>query len=236
MGRKRCADERMDQIYKYIKEFLIEKGYPPSVREIGKAVGLKSSSTVHGYLNQLEAAGLIRRDPTKPRAIDLLEDKPWERTVNVPLIGTVTAGTPILAQENVEEVFAFPQGLLGTTSETFMLRIDGDSMINAGIFDGDYIMVRQQNTANNSDIVVDRHRKAVFQGEKSIPSPAGKRLHGTILRKECHHSWQGHRRLPSNVIINQKCCRIIGSIFLFFFYQIQTHISSTKPGLTSFSI
>ena len=154
MGRKRCADERMDQIYKYIKECLIEKGYPPSVREIGKAVGLKSSSTVHGYLNQLEAAGLIRRDPTKPRAIDLLEDKPWERTVNVPLIGTVTAGTPILAQENVEEVFAFPQGLLGTTSETFMLRIDGDSMINAGIFDGDYIMVRQQNTANNSDIVV----------------------------------------------------------------------------------
>ena len=102
----------------------------------------------------MEAAGLIRRDPTKPRAIDLLEDKPWERTVNVPLIGTVTAGTPILAQENVEEVFAFPQGLLGTTSETFMLRIDGDSMINAGIFDGDYIMVRQQNTANNSDIVV----------------------------------------------------------------------------------
>ena len=154
MGRKRCADERMDQIYKYIKEFLIEKGYPPSVREIGKAVGLKSSSTVHGYLNQLEAAGLIRRDPTKPRAIDLLEDKPWERTVNVPLIGTVTAGTPILAQENVEEVFAFPQGLLGTTSETFMLRIDGDSMITAGIFDGDYIMVRQKNTANNSDIVV----------------------------------------------------------------------------------
>ena len=153
MGRKRCADERMDQIFKYIKEFLIAKGYPPSVREIGKAVGLKSSSTVHGYLNQLEEAGLIHRDPTKPRAIDLLEDKPWERTVNVPLIGTVTAGTPILAQENIE-VFAFPQSLLGTTSETFMLKVDGDSMIKAGIFDGDYIMVRQQNTANNSDIVV----------------------------------------------------------------------------------
>lgn len=154
MGRKRCADERMDQIFKYIKEFLIAKGYPPSVREIGKAVGLKSSSTVHGYLNQLEEAGLIHRDPTKPRAIDLLEDKPWERTVNIPLIGTVTAGTPILAQENIEEVFAFPQSLLGTTSETFMLKVDGDSMIKAGIFDGDYIMVRQQNTANNSDIVV----------------------------------------------------------------------------------
>ncbi|WP_296732484.1 transcriptional repressor LexA [Anaerovibrio sp.] len=144
----------MGQIYNVIKEFLLEKGYPPSVREIGKSVGLKSSSTVHGYLNQLEEAGLIRRDPTKPRAIDLLEDKPWERTVNVPLVGAVTAGTPILAQENIEEVFAFPQSLLGTTSETFMLKVDGDSMINAGIYDGDYIMVRQQNTANNSDIVV----------------------------------------------------------------------------------
>lgn len=154
MGRKRCADQRMEQIYKVIKEQLLKKGYPPSVREIGKEVGLKSSSTVHGYLNQLEAAGLIRRDPTKPRAIDLLEDKPWERTVNVPLVGSVTAGTPILAQENVEEVFAFPQSLLGTTSETFMLKVEGESMINAGIYDGDYIMVRQQNTANNSDIVV----------------------------------------------------------------------------------
>lgn len=154
MGRKRCADERMDQIYAVIKEFLLEKGYPPSVREIGKRVGLKSSSTVHGYLNQLEDAGLIRRDPTKPRAIDLLEDKPWERTVNVPLVGAVTAGSPIMAQENIEEVFAFPQSLLGTTSETFMLKVEGESMINAGIFDGDYIMVRQQNTANNSDIVV----------------------------------------------------------------------------------
>lgn len=154
MGRKRCADQRMEQIYKVIKEQLLKKGYPPSVREIGKEVGLKSSSTVHGYLNQLEAAGLIRRDPTKPRAIDLLEDKPWERTVNVPLVGSVTAGTPILAQENIEEVFAFPQSLLGTTSETFMLKVEGESMINAGIYDGDYIMVRQQNTANNSDIVV----------------------------------------------------------------------------------
>ena len=162
MGRKRCADERMEQIYKVIKEFLLEKGYPPSVREIGKAVGLKSSSTVHGYLNQLEAAGFIRRDPTKPRAIDLLEDKPWERTVNVPLVGAVTAGTPILAQENIEEVFAFPQNLLGTTSETFMLKVEGESMINAGIYDGDYIMVRQQNTANNSDIVV-----ALVNGESA---------------------------------------------------------------------
>ena len=154
MGRKRCADKRMEQIYKVIKEQLMKKGYPPSVREIGKEVGLKSSSTVHGYLNQLEAAGMIRRDPTKPRAIDLLEDKPWERTVNVPLVGTVTAGMPILAQENIEDTFAFPVNLMGTSSECFMLRVKGQSMINAGINDGDYLMVRQQNTAENSDIVV----------------------------------------------------------------------------------
>ena len=154
MGRKRCADKRMEQIYKVIKEQLMKKGYPPSVREIGKEVGLKSSSTVHGYLNQLEAAGMIRRDPTKPRAIDLLEDKPWERTVNVPLVGTVTAGMPILAQENIEDTFAFPVNPMGTSSECFMLRVKGESMINAGINDGDYLMVRQQNTAENSDIVV----------------------------------------------------------------------------------
>ena len=154
MGRKRCADKRMEQIYKVIKEQLMKKGYPPSVREIGKEVGLKSSSTVHGYRNQLEAAGMIRRDPTKPRAIDLLEDKPWERTVNVPLVGTVTAGMPILAQENIEDTFAVPVNLMGTSSECFMLRVKGESMIKAGINDGDYLMVRQQNTAENSDIVV----------------------------------------------------------------------------------
>ena len=179
MGRKRCADERMEQIYKVIKEFLLEKGYPPSVREIGKAVGLKSSSTVHGYLNQLEAAGFIRRDPTKPRAIDLLEDKPWERTVNVPLVGAVTAGTPILAQENIEEVFAFPQNLLGTTIETFMLKVEGESMINAGIYDGDYIMVRQQNTANNSDIVV-----ALVNGESATVKRFFKEKNGFRLQPE----------------------------------------------------
>ena len=179
MGRKRCADKRMEQIYKVIKEQLMKKGYPPSVREIGKEVGLKSSSTVHGYLNQLEAAGFIRRDPTKPRAIDLLEDKPWERTVNVPLVGAVTAGTPILDQENIEEVFAFPQNLLGTTSETFMLKVEGESMINAGIYDGDYIMVRQQNTANNSDIVV-----ALVNGESATVKRFFKEKNGFHLQPE----------------------------------------------------
>lgn len=132
----------------------MEKGYPPSVREIGKAVGLKSSSTVHGYLARLEEAGLIKRDPTKPRAIDILDEKPWDKTVKVPLVGAVTAGVPILAEENIEDVFSFPQGLIGTRDDAFMLRVQGESMINAGIFDGDYILVRQQDTANDNDIVV----------------------------------------------------------------------------------
>lgn len=148
------ADQRQQTIFKFMKDFLTEHGYPPSVREIGKAVGLKSSSTVHGYLDKLEENGLIRRDPTKPRAIDLLDEKPWDSMVSVPLVGTVAAGVPILAEENVEDVFSLPEGLVGTRDAAFMLRVQGESMINAGIFDGDYILVREQNTAENSDIVV----------------------------------------------------------------------------------
>ena len=148
------AEERRMSIYKFIKEFLLDRGYPPSVREIGQAVGLKSSSTVHTYLDQMEERGLIRRDPTKPRAIDLLEEKPWSRTLSVPLVGTVAAGVPIFAEENIEEVFSFPAKLLGTREETFMLKVQGDSMINIGIFDGDYIMVQQQDTANPGEVVV----------------------------------------------------------------------------------
>ena len=162
MGRNHSSGERQEMIFKYIKEFLLEKGYPPSVREIGKAVGLKSSSTVHGYLAKLEENGLIKRDPTKPRAIDLLDEKPWEHNVAVPLVGTVTAGQPILAEENVQEVFSFPQSLIGTQDKSFMLRVQGESMINAGIHNGDYVMVRQQATANDSDIVV-----ALVNGESA---------------------------------------------------------------------
>jgi len=154
MRRNRGSEERQKNIFDFIKDFLMEKGYPPSVREIGKAVGLKSSSTVHGYLARLEEAGLIKRDPTKPRAIDILNEKPWDKTVSVPLVGAVTAGVPILAEENIEDVFSFPQGLIGTRDDAFMLRVQGESMIKAGIFDGDYILVRQQDTADDNDIVV----------------------------------------------------------------------------------
>ena len=154
MRKSQGPNDRQKNILKFIKAFLMDKGYPPSVREIGQAVGLKSSSTVHGYLAKLEEYGFIKRDPTKPRAIDILEEKPWERTVPVPLVGAVTAGMPILAEENIQDVFSFPQGLLGTQDKTFMLRVQGESMINAGIFNDDYILVRKQDTANDGDIVV----------------------------------------------------------------------------------
>lgn len=154
MKRRHTSAEWQQTIFSYIKNFLLEKGYPPSVREIGNAVGLKSSSTVHGYLAKMEESGLIKRDPAKPRTIDILEEKPWERNVPVPLVATVTAGIPILAEENIEEVFSIPQGLIGTRSKVFALRVKGSSMIKAGINDGDFVFVKQQETADNSDIVV----------------------------------------------------------------------------------
>jgi repressor LexA len=150
--------KRQQDILQYIKVAVREKGYPPSVREIGEAVGLASSSTVHGHLARLESKGLIRRDPTKPRAIEILdleEDTiPRQRVVNVPLIGKVTAGQPITAVENVEEFFPFPERMAPSDEQVFMLEIMGDSMIEAGILDGDFVIVRQQQTANNGDIVV----------------------------------------------------------------------------------
>ena len=155
MSRKnKTAPERCAEIYKYIKDFLKIKGYPPSVREIGEKVGLSSSSTVHSYLHMLEADGKIHRDPTKPRAIEIIGENPWENMLRVPLVGKVAAGIPITAEENIEEVFNVPASLLGTQDDTFMLRVQGESMINAGIYDGDYIFVKEQNTARNGEIVV----------------------------------------------------------------------------------
>jgi repressor LexA len=151
--------KRQQDILDFIKQEVKTKGYPPSVREIGEAVGLASSSTVHGHLARLEAKGLIRRDPTKPRAIEILELEeesfiPKRKVVNVPLLGKVTAGQPITAIENVEEYFPLPEHLAGYDQHVFMLEIVGDSMIEAGIFDGDYVIVRQQQNAQNGDIVV----------------------------------------------------------------------------------
>ena len=150
--------KRQQDILDFIKSEVRQKGYPPSVREIGEAVGLASSSTVHGHLARLESKGLIRRDPTKPRAIEILDnnqsDIPKSKVINVPIVGKVTAGLPITAIENVEEFFPLPENLAPADEQLFMLEVMGESMIEAAILDGDYVIVRQQNTANNGDIVV----------------------------------------------------------------------------------
>ncbi len=150
--------KRQREILDFIKRSVREKGYPPSVREIGKAVGLSSSSTVHGHLARLEAKGLIRRDPTKPRAIEILDNDPAiEADFNVrkvPIVGRVTAGQPITAIENIEDYFPLPENIAPGGDQVFMLEVIGDSMIEAGILDGDYVIVRQQQTAENGDIVV----------------------------------------------------------------------------------
>lgn len=153
---------RQREIFEYILKTTREKGYPPSVREIGKAVGLSSSSTVHGHLFHLEKKGYIRRDASKPRAIEILAadinemEGPAGQTpamVQVPLLGRITAGEPILANENIEETFSLPKHLVGANN-VFMLTVVGNSMIEAGIYNGDYVIVKQQNTAENGNIVV----------------------------------------------------------------------------------
>ena len=145
------------EVLKFIKNEINKKGYPPSVREICDAVQLKSTSTVHGHLERLEKKGYIRRDPTKPRAIEVLDGESnvftRKEMVELPIVGKVTAGLPILAEQNIEDTFPVPVDYVGN-STAFMLVVKGDSMINAGIFDGDYVIVRQQSVAKNGEIVV----------------------------------------------------------------------------------
>ena len=152
--------KRQNEIFEYIKQTVHSKGYPPSVREIGEAVGLASSSTVHGHLSRLEEKGYIKRDPTKPRAIEIVTEQlgetvNMESTIHVPVIGKVTAGIPITAVENVEEYFPLPEHFTSThNSDIFILNVVGDSMIEAGILDGDKVIVRSQTIAENGDIIV----------------------------------------------------------------------------------
>ncbi|MDD7662760.1 MAG: transcriptional repressor LexA [Eubacteriales bacterium] len=152
------ANQRGDtqaKILAYIEKATLQKGYPPSVREICDATGLKSTSTVHGHLIRLEKKGLLYRDSMKPRAISVPSDHQMYRTemINVPIVGRVSAGSPILATENIEDYIALPQSMLGE-GEHYVLGVRGESMIEAGIMDGDYVVVRKQPTAYNGDIVV----------------------------------------------------------------------------------
>ena len=144
------------EILEYIKSQILERGFPPAVREICEAVHLKSTSSVHSHLETLEKNGYIRRDPTKPRAIEILDDTfnlTRRELVNVPIIGQVAAGEPILAQENIENYFPIPAEIMPNT-QTFLLKVKGESMINAGILDGDMVLVEEARTASNGDMVV----------------------------------------------------------------------------------
>ena len=163
------------EILDFIAAHLSERGYPPSVREIGEAVGLTSSSTVHTHLGTLQRQGFLRRDPTKPRAIevryDAMSGAPIERRParHIPLVGEVAAGTDVLAQENVEELLPLPEDFTGP-GQLFMLKVRGESMIEAGILDGDYVVVRQQEQADKGDIVV-----AGIPGDEATVKTYGRR-------------------------------------------------------------
>jgi repressor LexA len=147
---------RQQEIWTFLTDYLGQHGYPPTVREIGEAVGLASPSTVHAHLANLERAGYLRRDPTKPRALELLRDRPVAaepetgQLHQLPLLGSIAAGAPLLAEENVEDTLGVPEPL---SNADFLLRIRGDSMINAGILDGDIVVVRRQQDARNGEIV-----------------------------------------------------------------------------------
>lgn len=170
----RNISKRQQQIYDFIRSYQLEKGYPPSVREMAAAVGLSSPSTVHAHLNALEERGLIKRDATKPRALEVfnedgssaklaeVKESPDRGSITLPLVGRVAAGLPILAEQNVEDTFTVPTEI-ATDSSSFVLEVHGESMINAGIFNGDYIIVREQKTSMNGEIIV-----ALIDGEATV--------------------------------------------------------------------
>jgi repressor LexA len=147
--------KRQQEIFDFVKRYAGEHGYPPTVRDIGQAIGLTSSSTVHAHLANLEKLGLLRRDPTKPRAIEVLVDKAKQvvAPAGLPLVGQVAAGSPVLAEQNIEEYVPVP-GIAGGDEGEFVLRVKGDSMVDAGILEGDHVIVRRQESASNGEIVV----------------------------------------------------------------------------------
>ena len=158
------SKDKQKEIYEFLKTYTENKGYPPSVREICEAVSLKSTSTVHGHLKRLEKKGLIKRDPTKPRALEIVELNSTKREMlNIPIVGKVTAGLPILATENIEDTFSLPLDFIKHDRELFMLKVTGYSMINAGIREGDLAIIEQTNAALNGEIVV-----ALIENEATI--------------------------------------------------------------------
>jgi len=194
------------EILDYLKSQIINRGYPPAVREICEAVKLKSTSSVHSHLETLEKNGYIRRDPSKPRAIEIIDDEfnlTRRELVNVPVVGTITAGQPILAVENIDSYFPIPSEYM-PNEETFMLKVKGESMINAGIFDGDKILVQKQNTASNGDIVV-----ALIEDSVTVK---------TFYKEKGYYRLQPENDTMEPIILNE--LDILGKVIgLFRFFQ-----------------
>ncbi len=190
---------KQQEILDFIKSEILSRGYPPAVRDICEAVHLKSTSSVHSHLETLEKNGYIRRDPTKPRAIEIMDENFYmlrKEISNVPLVGTVAAGQPILAAENIESYFPIPTEYL-PNAETFMLRVKGESMVNAGIYDGDRILVQQQNTADNGDIVV-----ALLEDSATVK---------TFYKEEGHYRLQPQNDSMNPIYVDE--VTILGKVF-----------------------
>ena len=187
------------EILEYIKQEILNKCYPPAVREICEAVGLKSTSSVHSHLETLEKNGYIRRDPTKPRAIEIIDDNfnlTRREVANVPILGKVAAGQPLLAVENIENYFPIPVEFLPNT-DTFMLTVKGESMINVGIFDGDKILVQSQSDARNGDIVV-----ALVEDSATVK---------TFYKEDGYYRLQPENDTMDPIIVKE--CSILGKVF-----------------------
>ncbi len=199
------------EILEFIKSEILQRGYPPAVREICEAVHLKSTSSVHSHLETLEKNGYIRRDPTKPRAIEIMDDDFQfvrlgsaenisnvisTEMVNIPIVGTVAAGQPILAQENIESYFPMPVHMV-PNAETFVLKVKGDSMINVGIYDGDSIFVEKCETARNGDMVV-----ALVEDSATVK---------TFYKENGHYRLQPENDSMEPIIVEE--CQVLGKVF-----------------------
>lgn len=190
---------KQQEILEYIKDEILHKGYPPAVREICQAVNLKSTSSVHSHLETLEKNGYIRRDPTKPRAIEIMDDTfnlNRREMVNVPILGNVAAGEPLFAEENIEDYFPIPAEMV-PNSEVFMLHVRGESMINVGILDGDNVLVQQQSTAKDGEMVV-----ALMEDSATVK---------TFYKEDGYIRLQPENDTMEPIIVPD--CQILGKVF-----------------------
>ena len=199
MGKEKLTDKQT-QILEYIRHEILAKGYPPSIREICQAVDLKSTSSVHSHLETLERKGYIRRDPTKPRAIEILDDSFQllrREVVNVPIVGKIAAGSPILAVENIDSYFPIPCEYL-PNAQTFLLEVQGESMINAGVLPGDHILVKQQETAENGEMVA-----ALIDDSATVK---------TFYREDGHIRLQPENDTMDPILVQENQLHILGKV------------------------